>query len=124
MKMSYKSPIEIATDLSNTFMLETENEVVKAVYHVGVKVDKDELLRALVYDRKQYKAGYLDGIENRIPIEYIKKELKKLDSDINYAGYGDEMLDQLIYAKSWVEEVLLKGWEKENGKIPQRNKAD
>ena len=123
--MSYKSPIEIATDLSNAFMLEIENEVVKAVYHVGVKVDKDELLKALVYDREQYKAGYLDGIENRIPIEYIKKELKKLDSNINYAGYvGNEMLDQLIYAKSWVEEVLLKGWEKENGKIPQRDKTD
>lgn len=60
-----------------------------------------------------------------IPIEYIKKKLKKLDSDINYAGYvGDEMLNQLIYAKAWVEEVLLKGWEKENGKIPQRDKAD
>lgn len=62
----YKSPIEIAHDLSNAVILMTEDEVMKAVYRVGVKVDKDELLRALVYDREQYKAGYLDGIENAI----------------------------------------------------------
>jgi len=82
--------------------------------------------------QSNFMAFYRDALQHTfecevdaIPIEYIKKELKKLDSNINYARYvGDEMLDQLIYAKSWVEEVLLKGWEKENGKIPQRDKVD
>jgi len=64
--MSYKSPIEIAHDLSNAIMQTAEGEVLHAIYKVGVKVDKDELIKALYYDREQYKAGYLDGIENAI----------------------------------------------------------
>ena len=28
---------------------------------VGIKVDRDELIKALAYDRKQYEKGYVDG---------------------------------------------------------------
>lgn len=61
----YKSPIEIINDFNNSVakavMDETENQVYKAVYNVGVNVDKGELLKALAYDRDQYDKGYVDG---------------------------------------------------------------
>ena len=55
--MSYQSPIEvIQTQMRNKI----EGEVYKAVMNVGVNVDKEELLKALQYDREQYQKGYKD----------------------------------------------------------------
>lgn len=55
--MAYQSPIEvIQTQLQN----QIEGEIYKAVMNVGVNVDKDELLKALQYDRNQYQKGYID----------------------------------------------------------------
>lgn len=39
--------------------------IMKAVREVGVIVDKEELLKALQYDRLQYRKGYADAL-NRI----------------------------------------------------------
>ena len=54
----YKSPIDLFYDHVVT---EQENEVFKAVVRCGIDVDKDELIRALAYDRRQYDLGYADG---------------------------------------------------------------
>jgi len=52
-----------------------------------------------------------------IPIEYINKKLAKLNDDIKWAWYyGNVALDEMEYAKAWVEEVLLKDWEKDKNK--------
>lgn len=56
----YVSPIQtIASQIEMTM----ENETLKAVQRVGIDVDKDELIKALEYDRKQYEAGYRAGFE-------------------------------------------------------------
>ena len=55
--MSYKSPIELIMGQMNLSM---EGEICKAIQHVGVNVDKEELLKALQYDRDQYQKGYSD----------------------------------------------------------------
>ncbi len=55
----YKSPIEIMHD---ELKMEMEGEVLKAVQRVGVNVDKEELIKALKYDRNQYKKGYEAGL--------------------------------------------------------------
>ena len=55
--MSYQSPIDLIIGQMN---LAFEGEVCKAVQNVGVNVDKDELLKALQYDRGQYQKGYND----------------------------------------------------------------
>ena len=55
--MSYQSPIELITGQMNLLL---ESEICKAVQNVGVNVDKDELLKALQYDRGQYQKGYND----------------------------------------------------------------
>ena len=38
-------------------------QIFKAVQNVGVNVDRDELIKALRYDRDQYKKGYADRDE-------------------------------------------------------------
>lgn len=55
--MSYQSPIEvIQTQMRN----QIEGEIYNAVMNVGVNVDKEELIKALQYDREQYQKGYKD----------------------------------------------------------------
>ena len=58
----YESPIEkIYGELQTQIEQEDENIVMKAVRDVGITVDKEELIKALQYDRKQYIKGYSDG---------------------------------------------------------------
>lgn len=55
--MNYQSPIEV---FQTQMQSQIVGEIYKAVMKVGVNVDKDELLKALQYDRNQYQKGYKD----------------------------------------------------------------
>lgn len=55
----YKSIIDIITS-EPTY--EIDGEIFKAVQRYGINVDKEELLKALRYDRDQYNKGYQDGL--------------------------------------------------------------
>lgn len=57
--MDYESPIKIITDNWN---MQMEGEIYRAVRRIGVNVDKEELMKALQYDRDQYRKGYHDGL--------------------------------------------------------------
>ena len=58
----YKSPIELlVTDIQNQIVKQQDEEIYKAVLHYVPNVDKEELIRALKYDRDQYAKGHLDG---------------------------------------------------------------
>ncbi len=61
--MNYESPINI---ISRQMEIQMEGEIMKAVQRVGIDVDKDELLRALRYDRGQYQKGYMDGFRDAL----------------------------------------------------------
>jgi hypothetical protein len=76
MSEGYKSPIEIIT--TGVHLLVEEN-VYKTVTKLGINVDKDELLRALQYDREQYQKGYDDGCKEAIKefAERLKDYLRK-----------------------------------------------
>ena len=54
----YKSPI---TQICDEMRMYLEGEYLKAVQRVGIHVDKEELAKALSYDRGQYEKGYEDG---------------------------------------------------------------
>ena len=54
-EQAYKSPIEI---LKETIIKETDDNIYKAVLDVGINVDEIELIKALEYDRQQFKKGY------------------------------------------------------------------
>lgn len=55
--MAYESPISLMISKMNTTV---ENDVLKAISSIGISVNKEELLKALRYDRNQYDKGYSD----------------------------------------------------------------
>lgn len=78
----YKSMIEvISTGIQTTI----ENGVYKAVESYGIKVDKNELLRALVYDRSQYEKGYSDGLNEGLKHDEILELLKEIQNRLQEA---------------------------------------
>lgn len=56
--MSYKSPIDIIQEEMRT---KFDNKILETVINVGIKVNKDELIKALEYDRNQYLEGYKEA---------------------------------------------------------------
>lgn len=57
----YKSPIEIKlNDLVSGAVGKADEYIVRYVQKAGVNVDKDELIKALAYDRGQYEKGWND----------------------------------------------------------------
>lgn len=58
----YEAPIDIVVNQTQNLILEQqENMVFQAIQNTGVNVDKEELIKALKYDRAQYQIGYSDG---------------------------------------------------------------
>lgn len=69
MAYNYESPIQfdyepkrLADAIVETISKKTDILVMNAVVGCGIKVDKDELIKALNYDRDSYTRGYTDGI--------------------------------------------------------------
>lgn len=68
----YNSPIIIYDDIAHQITQMTDNAIMAKV-HMYVDVNKEELIKALNYDRKQYEAGYNDGF-----IDGRKKALEEI----------------------------------------------
>ena len=84
--MSYESPIstywgELKTDF--------DGAVMKAVQRVGIDVDKDELIKALKYDREQYERGYADGLAFRLPIVTNGDRIRNMSDEELARYFGD-----------------------------------
>ena len=65
----YESPIMLYQQINNIaeqVSTETENYIYNYVLKLGIDVDKNELVRALNYDRGQYQKGYDDGYQNAL----------------------------------------------------------
>lgn len=55
----YESPINIIyKNVNESF----ENGIIKAIQQVDIVVDRKELIKALQYDRDQYRKGYEDAV--------------------------------------------------------------
>lgn len=93
--MSYISPItvdfidELIDKMVETAQKEQEIAVMKRVKMV-VDVDKDELVKALQYDRNQYDKGYQEGYYEAI--EKVRAKLKEIDVEFNYL---DSLISQI-----------------------------
>ena len=59
----YESPINI---IISELCTKLESDCVKSVQSYGFDVDKEELAKALNYDRKQYEKGYMYGYNKAI----------------------------------------------------------
>lgn len=72
----YESPITIILkDLQKKFEHNVETSVMEAIQEYDVKVDKEQLLKALNYERNQYAKGYTDCKYEIIEMlnDFIKK---------------------------------------------------
>lgn len=93
-KVKYEAPIEINIeedfpDLGSMAVSEIENMICSAVLKVGITVDKEELIKALRYDRGQYEKGYADGKRDAADaIEALQAEQKKTVTQI----FGEERM--------------------------------
>lgn len=77
----YESPVTVIQD---QLRFELENDVFKAVQRVGVDVNKEDLVKALKYDREQYAKGYSDCKElYEKKIEIILKRLEEIKGTCN-----------------------------------------
>lgn len=54
----YESPIRMIVGEMQTKM---EADTMSVIQRYGIDVDKEELIKALAYDREQYDKGYSDG---------------------------------------------------------------
>lgn len=93
----YKSPIEIIMrDTYQKILEQREENIFKAILETGVKVDKEELLKALKYDREQYNKGYMDGVN-----EFAERLKEKISGvlEVNafwLEGYLDYLLREMV----------------------------
>ena len=58
----YDIPISAQIDQMNRMISQSfEDQVINAVYNVGVKINKDGLVKALNQDRERYEQAYCEG---------------------------------------------------------------
>ena len=83
----YESPINM---IISKLYTNIESECMKAVQRCGFDVDKEELAKALKYDREQYEKGYMDGYKKSIDdfVQKVKEHQYVLSDVINSKDYG------------------------------------
>ena len=79
----YESPIRRIVGEMETKM---EADTMSVIQHYGIDVDKEELIKALAYDREQYDKGYQDGYKKGLQVSQneIDKFIGYLDEDMIY----------------------------------------
>lgn len=103
----YNSPIEM---IIGNMRMQQDGEIYRAVQTIGVKVDKEELLKALQYDRGQYEKGYEDGIKDGIKdfAEKLKTKIAGLEVKSPNETYKCGMEDVLYYRMPIIINNLVK----------------
>lgn len=99
----YESPIEINRIIDRVIRGQNEaieKEIYESVIRVGVNVDKEELIKALTYDRKQYEKGYADGVKE------FWLELKSRTIDVVVFDSLEEQQDFLDWGNYLVKEMV------------------
>lgn len=94
----YKSPIEVITEEMKLFY---DGDVVRAVQKYDINVDKEELLKALKYDREQYEKGFKCGVIAFAG--YLKEHSFTCDPDnwLSFEAIDADELDD--YVKRFLE---------------------
>lgn len=111
--MAYESPITIVERITRSATEEMEDTITRTVsLQYGVTVNKEELKKALLYDRGQYDKGYEDAlVEVRERVEMAKAEINRLKecqcpfADEYANGVHDGFGDALKVIKQYLGEV-------------------
>ena len=110
---NWESPItKIYGDIHNEIVRQDEENYMCVIKQaIGYEVDKEELIKALQYDREQYDKGYNDGARETFVelLEQIKAEIEKLeyqDFDCNDVLPSYETIGIIQY---YITELKMKG---------------
>lgn len=83
----YKSPIDmLISDIQHQIVQQEDEHIYQAVLHCIPNVDREELLRALKYDRDQYNKGHLDGYTEAMSSIVRCKDCKHFYTDEYYGA--------------------------------------
>lgn len=86
----YKSPLtEICENIANQITKQREDSLVYEIRQtVGCNIDKEELIKALQYDRNQYQKGYADALSviDDIKADFISQYPKNVYGDLELGG--------------------------------------
>lgn len=99
----YESPIILS--YFNEIKKQHDENIYQAVLKCGVSVDKDELIKALQYDRNQYDKGYQDAMNAIVRCEECKhwqvsvdgihtwcsKRMGMTTNKNDFCSYGEKM---------------------------------
>ena len=104
----YESPIELIDrqlyDYHRQLQEQKENYIYQAIQSYDVNVNKEELIKALNYDREQYETGYKEA-SHRIK-EYIVEKIR--GKQIEYFNLYNEYRDGEDYRKMQLLEEVIK----------------
>lgn len=95
----YKSPIELITGpIVMKQVEEREKQIYECIQQYGINVDKDELIRALQYDRSQYDKGYRDGYRDAIIkfAEMVKEEFDRYGATEHFHNIVDNLVKEKV----------------------------
>lgn len=110
----YKSPIEVIAQGVQTMV---ENNVYKVVESCGINVNKDELLKALQYDRNQYAKGYEDGFKEAMQRLTKMAEFVDIDREGDFVSTDfDELKIHYTVADAikYLSEIITKEMESDD----------
>lgn len=98
----YEPPIKL---IMGEMQTQFEKNCMRAVQSYGFDVDKNELVKALEYDRGQYDKGYADGFKEAT--EKNHEELWSVFETISSAHYGKQLYseeyDGSVYCRDTAE---------------------
>lgn len=108
--MSYELPIEI---IRRETEMQVENEVYKEVQKYDIRIDKEEMIKALNYDRGQYEKGYWDSSDKyeRALDKILREILPIIESCSGCPCYHGCKLD--VASKDCIERIKEWGLEDE-----------
>lgn len=99
----YKPPIALIMSKTKTSF---EDMIYAHAQEIGIIVDKDELIKALQYDREQYEKGWEDG---------YNEKLREFAEEIKLAFYNefDEIIPSIMSDK--IDEIFKRMVGESNG---------
>lgn len=98
MRDGYDSPLEaritsVTDSVSRAIAGQTDDAVLKAVWRLGIDVDRDKLLQALTADRERYREayrrGYADAKSHASWIEVYEDTLQCSACGMTWTGRTD-----------------------------------
>lgn len=102
----YESPIvTYMQEMHNQIMNERENAITAQISEsIGVDVDKDELIKALQYDRQQYDKGYADA---KVRYESMLNEIREDVEHIEVWGCFPDGKSAYIRSGEHIKNIVI-----------------